>query len=82
QNYEKSKIRKMVQIYKVPTNGNIEKTIKNAFQNLMIPDVTYELFIKGKKDGTRADFEITFDSEGNFVHNREALPPNYDRVLY
>ncbi len=82
QKFEKSKVRKMFQTYEVQSGEAVEKTIKNAFQNLMLSNITYELFVKGKKDGTRADFEITFDSEGNFVHIRTALPPNYDRVLY
>ena len=80
--FEKSKVRKMFQVYELPQNEDMETTMKNAFQNLMIPNMTYELFVKGKKDGVRADFEITFDSKGNFVHIKNALPPNYDRVLY
>ncbi|MFK7811184.1 MAG: hypothetical protein AB8B59_01745 [Maribacter sp.] len=82
QKFEKSKVRKMFQFYPLESNKDLDKTIKNAFQNLMISDVVYELFVKGKTDGSRTDFEITFDSEGNFVRIREALPSNYDRVLY
>lgn len=82
QKFEKSKVRKMFQTYPAQVNEEIEKTMRNAFQNLMIPDVVYELFIKGKKNGARVDFEITFDSEGDFVSIRKALPANYDRVLY
>ena len=82
QKFEKSKVRKMFQLYHVGSNKDIDETIKNAFQNLMISDVVYELFVKGKTDGVRTDFEITFDSEGNLIRMREALPANYDRVLY
>ncbi len=80
--FENSKVRKMFQTYPVKPNEDIKKTIKNGFQNLMFPDLSYELFVKGKKDSNRAAYEITFDSEGNFVHIRQALPANYDRVLY
>lgn len=82
QEFEKSKVRKMLQNYPVRSNDNIEKPLKNAFQNLILPNIRYELFVKGKKDGTRADYEITFDAEGNLVNIRKALPANFDRVLY
>jgi hypothetical protein len=82
QEFEKSKVRKMFQTYPIQANKNMDKTIINAFQNLMLSDIIYELFVKGKKDGIRYDIEISFDFEGNFVSSRKALPPNYDRVLY
>ena len=82
QKFEKSKVRKMFQVYELVSHEDMETTLKNAFQNLMIPTMVYELFVKGKKDGVRTDFEITFDFEGNFVHIKNALPANYDRVLY
>ncbi len=80
--FSKYRIRKLQQQYLITGEVTQETTIKNAFQNLMLPDMVYELFVKGKKDGTRTDFEITFDAEGNPIHMRKALPANYDRVLY
>ena len=80
--FSKYRIRKLQQQYRITEEVAQETMIKNAFQNLMLPDMVYELFVKGKKDGTRADFEITFDAEGNLIHMRKALPANYDRVLY
>ena len=82
QNFEKTKVRKMFQIYHVQQDVGIKKTLKNAFQNLMLPDVVYELFVKGKENGTQTNFEITFNSEGDFIHAKSALPANNDRVLY
>ena len=82
QTFEKSKIRKMFQSYSVQPDESIEKTLKNAFQNLMLPHIKYELFVKGKKDGVRIDFEITFNYEGNLIQIKKALPANSDRVLY
>ena len=82
QTFEKSKVRKMFQKYPIQPNQGIQKTMKNAFQNLMLSNIVYELFVKGKKKGMRTDFEITFDSDGNFLHITKALPANYDRVLY
>ncbi len=82
QNLEKSKIRKMLQLYPTEENGSREKTIKNAFQNLMVPYMFYKLLVRGKKDGRSADYKVIFDSEGNFKELQKSLPANYDRVLY
>lgn len=82
QNFEKSKIRKMLQLYPIKEKGNPEKTIKNAFQNLMVPNMFYKLLVRGKKVGASTDYSATFDAEGNFVQIRKSLPANYDRVLY
>jgi hypothetical protein len=82
QNFEKSKIRKMQQLYSINGNGSVDKTIKNAFQNLMVPTMCYKLLIRGKKVGTLADYSIMFDAEGNFAQIRKSLPTNHDRVLY
>lgn len=82
QNFEKSKIRKMQQLYSINGNGSVDKTIKNAFQNLMVPTMCYKLLIRGKKVGTLADYSIMFDAEGNFAQIRKSLPANHDRVLY
>ncbi len=82
QTFEKSKIRKMFQTYSIQPDVQIEKTLKNAFQNLMLPHINYALFIKGKKDGVRDDFEVSFDAKGNLIQLKKALPTNYDRVLY
>ena len=80
--FSKYRVRRLQQQYRITGEVAQATTIKNAFQNLMLPDMVYELFVKGKKDGTRADFEITFDAEGNLMNIRKALPANYDRILY
>tara|TARA_R110000868_G_scaffold79232_1_gene225494 strand:+ start:376 stop:951 length:576 start_codon:yes stop_codon:yes gene_type:complete len=79
-NYIQYKIQKIQQQY--VTNGDIEKTLKNAFQNLMLPAVNYKLFIAVKKEKEKQKFEILFSADGIFKHRRLALPPNYDHVLY
>ena len=80
--FDKVKVRKMFQIYLSRSNEDRQIVMKNAFQNLMLPNMVYELFVKGEKNSTRSDFEITFDAKGNFIHSKKALPANYDRVLY
>jgi len=82
QQFEKSKIRKMLQLYHNGKDDNSEKTINQAFQNLIIPEISYELLVRGKKEGKSADYKIYFDSQGNFKQIQKSLPANYDRVLY
>jgi hypothetical protein len=76
------KIKKIQQQYKATTLTSTDTTLKNAFQNLLLPSVNYELTVAGKKEEKYEDFEILFDSEGNFKSIRKSLPPNYDHILY
>lgn len=82
QNFEKSKVRKMLQLYPSGEKNNLEKDIRDVFQNLMTTNMMYKLLVRGKKDGKPADYNIIFDSEGSFKSMKKSLPPNYDRVLY
>ena len=79
--FVKYRIQKIQQQYPVG-NKNVETTVKNAFQNLMLPDIKYEIIVSGKKTKGYAQFEIVFDAAGNFEKIRKSLPPNYDHVLY
>jgi len=76
------KIRKIQQQYPITSDETAETTLNNAFQNLLIPSLNYELFVRGKIHEDRADYEILFGAEGDFIKMREALPANYDHVLY
>lgn len=80
-NFRKYRIRKIQQQYPVGKN-NIETTLKNAFQNLLLPSLNYELIVSGKKEKSYAQYEILFNAQGSFVKIRKSLPPNYDHVLY
>ncbi|SMC43827.1 hypothetical protein [Cellulophaga tyrosinoxydans] len=79
-NFSSYKIRKIQQQYVV--ENSVDATLKNAFQNLMIPSLNYELIVDGKKNKSYQEFEILFNAEGDFVSSRKSLPPNYDHVLY
>ena len=81
-NFEKAKIRKMLQQYQKEQDESSEETIKKAFQNIIGDDISYKLLVRGKKEGQRSDYQIIFDSEGQFQQLRKSLPANYDRVLY
>ena len=78
----KYRIKKIQQQYPTNEGEELNKTIKNAFQNLILPSINYELIIGGKKNQEYFDYEILFDSQGNFIQTRKSLPPNYDHVLY
>ncbi len=79
--FTKYRIRKMQQQYPM-LDGDTEKTLRNAFQNLLIPSVKYELIVAGKKDKEFLQYEVLFDADGTFENLRRSLPPNYDHVLY
>lgn len=76
------KIRKIQQQYPITSDETAETTLYNAFQNLLIPSLNYELLVRGKIHEDRADYEILFGAEGDFIKMRESLPANYDHVLY
>jgi hypothetical protein len=80
--FSKHKITRLQQQYLATPKEPVEKTLKNAFQNLMLPYINYELMVSGKKDKSYVQFEILFDAQGNFLMQRRSLPPNYDHVLY
>jgi len=76
------KIKKIQQQYPFTSTADIKSTLRNAFQNLILPSINYELIVSAKTKEGREDFEILFDKEGNFVSLRKLLPPNYDHILY
>ena len=80
-NFNKYKIQKIQQQYLADQN-DVKATFKKAFQNLILPEVNYELMINGKEDKRYELFEMLFNAEGKFIKKRTALPPNYDHILY
>lgn len=80
--FSKYRIRKLQQQYPISTEESVETTIKNAFQNLMLPSINYEIIVAGKKTKAFEQFEILYGADGQFKLIRKSLPPNYDHVLY
>ncbi len=80
--YPKFSIRKIQQQYPVLKERPVKNTVREAFQNLMLPYINYELLVSVKKADGRQDFEFLFSAEGTFISKRKLLPPNYDHVLY
>ena len=79
--FKKYRIQKIQQQY-LSEGQDIDKTLKEAFQNLMLPSIKYVFLINGKNDNGSEKFEILFNAEGKFELMKNALPPNYDHVLY
>lgn len=79
--FNKYRIKRLQQQYPARTDA-LETTLRNAFQNLILPTNNYEIMVAGKKDEGYMDYEILFDADGNFKTQRTSLPPNYDHVLY
>ena len=82
QKFQDLKIRKIQQQYPVMENESVETTLKNAFQNLLLPTLNYELIVSAKEQKNYQQYEILFDAKGNLIKLRKSLPANYDHVLY
>lgn len=80
--FEKYKVRKIQQQYRRASFPSDSDTFQKAFQNLLLPEIRYELMVHAKTEDGYRDFEITYDARGNFIQKKKSLPPNYDHVLY
>jgi len=81
QNFSKFTIKKIQQQHPV-VNKTALKTLEEAFQNLILPYINYELVVSAKKEKGFEQFEILFDSEGRFLNLRKSIRSKYDHVLY
>ncbi len=81
ENFEKFKVKKIQQQYPAQ-NRNARQTIKDAFQNLILPYINYEIVFVGKKEKGFLHYEALFNSRGEIITLRRFLPANYDHVLY
>lgn len=81
--FGKVAVRRILQQYPVQNPEEVDKTIKDTFQNLLVPYTTYEFMVTGKMQGQeRRTYELVFDAEGELNSLKMALPANYDHVLY
>lgn len=76
------RVKKIQQQYLASPKDNIKTTFRNAFQNLLLPSINYEIIVSGKEDKSYVEYEVLFDADGRFLNKRKRLPPNYDHVLY
>ena len=82
ESFTKHRILRIQQQYTVSDDEPVQQTLRNAFQNLILPSIRYEIMVAGKKEDGFQDYEILFDADGNFIKQRKSLPANYDHVLY
>ncbi|MGN7512903.1 MAG: hypothetical protein ACTHOM_00905 [Allomuricauda sp.] len=81
-NHKKYRVKKIQQQYPTRKGQSHEKTLHNAFQNLILPEVNYELVFSAKESDGFQEYEALFDSEGQLKRIRKSFPQNYDHVLY
>jgi hypothetical protein len=79
-NHGKYRIKKIQQQYL--NTRNAQKTLKDAFQNLILPEIRYELIIATKDDEGYGEYEITFDAMGAHLLTRKSINTKYDHVLF
>jgi len=81
QTFTSYKIKELQQQYVVLNNE--KEILKIAFQNLITPDINYELLVKGKKETQdKKQYKLLFNAKGKNILIKETLPPNYDHTLY
>ncbi|RUA16746.1 MAG: hypothetical protein DSY83_05230 [Flavobacteriia bacterium] len=81
ENYPKFRIKKIQQQYPLADRES-KKTLHEAFQNLILPYINYELVFSAKKDKGFQTYEALFNSEGTLINIRKSSPLSYDHVLY
>ena len=80
--WSKYKVRKIQQQYPREAFTSDSETFQKAFQNLILPEIRYEIVVRGKTEDGYRDYELLYDATGDLLLIRESLPPNYDHVLY
>ena len=81
-NFKKFRIKKIQQQYPFLPGSTPQKTIRNAFQNLLIPELNYEVIVSGKEENIYSEYEILFDASGNFISIRTSIPAPYAHINY
>ncbi|MFX0556363.1 hypothetical protein ACOCEA_06170 [Maribacter sp. CXY002] len=80
--FDTYKIKSIQQQYPSNSSELLDITLKNAFQNMLLPSINYKFSIAGKKDKKHVGLEAQFDAQGKFKNIKQSLPANYDHVLY
>ena len=81
QRFSTFRIRKIQQQYP-NTNANPQENLKKAFQNLLTPELNYEIIIAGKETKGYQTYEFLYNAKGGFLQKRIVRPINKDHVLY
>ena len=79
--FSKLRIRKIQRQYPLHAQDTA-KTVRDAFQNLLLPYINYEIVFSAKKDKGFQTYEALFNATGDFISLRQSFSPSYDHVLY
>ncbi|MEO9512439.1 MAG: hypothetical protein ABJN84_17240 [Flavobacteriaceae bacterium] len=79
--FRKVRIVKIQQQYPID-DGPTEKIIKQAFQNLILPYINYEIVFTAKGKKGFLTYEALFNAEGKLVKLRKSLSSSYNHVLF
>lgn len=80
-NFQKVRIKKIQQQYSVK-NSDSKKVLREAFQNLILDYINYEIIFTAKKDKGFQTYEALFNSRGILIRLRKSFSPKYDHLLY
>ena len=80
--FGRHKVREIRQQYPRAAFVSVEQTLRNAFQNLLLPERNYRLVLRVRNDRGSMPYEALFDADGKLLKLRKALPANYDHILY
>lgn len=79
--FGKVRIKRMQQQY--PNDGTqANKVLQDAFQNLILPYINYEIVFSTKGKKGFQTYEGLFNAKGESIGIRKSLPSNYDHILY
>jgi len=80
--FSRFKIRKIQQQYVHTADKNVSQTLQEAFQNLLLPEIRYELIVGGKEGNVFQSYEMLYDAQGNFLSKRIVRSSDKRYVLY
>ncbi|WP_298793395.1 hypothetical protein [uncultured Allomuricauda sp.] len=80
-NFQKVRVKKIQQQYPVG-NSDYSVILKEAFQNLILDYINFELVFSAKNSKGFQTYEALFNSTGTLVKLRQSFSPKYDHLLY
>jgi len=59
-----------------------DQLLKDALKNIETHTIRYELIVEVKAEKNWLEYEMLFDSEGNFIKKKQVISRSEDHVLY
>ncbi|RDY59530.1 hypothetical protein [Flagellimonas nanhaiensis] len=79
--FNKPRIKKIQQQYPAGTS-EASQVLREAFQNLLLPYIKYEIVFTGKTEKGFQTYEGLFNADGKLVNLRKSISARYDHILY